>query len=105
MRSQEENLTLFNSNKGLAITIASAFFGQDGYDREDIKQEAQIALWDACRYFKPEKGEFKVFAGVAIRQRLQRYMGKRTDKPLPLGEEEMLLQTPARKRRVASLKR
>jgi RNA polymerase sporulation-specific sigma factor len=53
----------------LARHIASAYF-LPGYDRDDLDQEAMLALLDAHRRYNPAIGEFRPFAGVVIRRRL-----------------------------------
>lgn len=90
--------TLVNDNIGLAIKIARDWFHVPGYDRDDLKQEALWALWEAARYYKPERGAFHIYAGVAIRQRLKRHMGRRSHAPLIIGDPAALADIPAPKR-------
>jgi RNA polymerase sporulation-specific sigma factor len=42
-----------------------------GAERQDVRQEADIALWIACRSFDPDRGAaFKTFASLVITRRL-----------------------------------
>jgi RNA polymerase sigma factor (sigma-70 family) len=86
---------LVNANLGLAIQIASDYFSNPGYDRDDLKQEALYALWEAARYYRPERGEFHVYAGVCVRQRLKRHMGRRSQAPLIIGDPDAMAAIPA----------
>lgn len=54
----------------LARAIASEFY-LPGADRDDVVQEAMIALWIAAREYRPERGmSFRSFAAFVIRRRL-----------------------------------
>ena len=54
-----------------AYAIARNYFVAGG-DRDDVKQEAMIALLDALRRFDPDRGaSFKSFAALVIARRLK----------------------------------
>ena len=41
-----------------------------GMERQDVEQEALVALWEACRRWDPERGKFPPFAKAVIRNTL-----------------------------------
>lgn len=53
----------------LAYVISRGYFIPGG-DRDDVRQEALIGLWVACRDWDPARGSFKPFAVMVIRRRL-----------------------------------
>jgi RNA polymerase sigma factor (sigma-70 family) len=61
---------LFAKHRGLAYTIAGDYF-LPGADREDVEQEALVALWDAARRHDPERGPFPAFARAVIHNHLK----------------------------------
>lgn len=61
---------LFAANHAMARSIARDYF-IPGQDRADTQQEALIALWQACRDYRPQLGEFRSFARFAIHRDLQ----------------------------------
>ncbi|WP_020469436.1 sigma-70 family RNA polymerase sigma factor [Zavarzinella formosa] len=93
-QSQEAARRLFLENMRLAFRIAGDFL-QRGYDLDDLKQEALIALWDAARWFKPDIRPFNIWAGLCIRKRLRRHMQRRVQKPLIQGHPGRLASIPA----------
>ena len=86
---------IVRKNSGLCVTIARDYFKNTGFEREDLVQEAKIALWEAAKYWDQSR-PFKVYAGVCIRQRLARYVGDDRNKPLPSGDQEALANTAAK---------
>jgi RNA polymerase sporulation-specific sigma factor len=59
---------LWLKHRRLAGQIACDYY-LPGYERQDVVQEAEIALWVACRQFDGS-GEFRGFAAMVIRRRL-----------------------------------
>jgi len=63
-------IQLWTKNRSLARKVAGAYF-IPGSSREDVIQEAQIALWEAAQDFDPEKGcSFRTFANLVIERQL-----------------------------------
>ena len=46
---------LWTKHRDVAYSISRRFYAP-GMDRQDLEQEALVALWNACRTFDPEKG-------------------------------------------------
>jgi RNA polymerase sigma factor (sigma-70 family) len=61
---------LFTKHQQLAALIASDW-RIPGMDHDDVRQEARIALWEACRGYDKRKGRFPAFAGVVVRRRMR----------------------------------
>jgi RNA polymerase sigma factor (sigma-70 family) len=59
-------ISLYTRHLPLASLIAGEFF-RPGYAREDMRQEARLALWTAVRTYDPERGTFPTFARLVIR--------------------------------------
>ncbi len=96
-QTTEEADRLFHENMALAIRI-SGDFCEPGYDRDDLKQEALIALWDAARWWKPSVRAFNIWAGLCIRKRLRRHMGRRVHAPLIQGNPKAMANIVAPRR-------
>ena len=60
---------LWTKHRHIATAIASRYY-IPGADRQDVEQEALIALWEACRTYDPDRGPFQPFANTVIRRRL-----------------------------------
>jgi len=61
---------LWTKQRSLARTIA-AIYHIPGCDRQDVEQEALIALWEASRTYRDDEGTtFETFAALVIRRRL-----------------------------------
>lgn len=61
---------LFTRHRGLARSIADGYFWA-GAEKQDIRQEAEIGLWIACRNWDPGgDASFRTFAALVIRHRL-----------------------------------
>lgn len=61
---------LFTRHRGLARSIADGYFWA-GAEKQDIRQEAEIGLWIACRNWDPAGGaSFRTFADMVVRRRL-----------------------------------
>ncbi len=63
-------IQLWTKHRGLARLI-SRDFRIPGCEEQDVIQEAEIGLWIAARDYDPEIGEFKTWANVVVRRRLQ----------------------------------
>ncbi|MCY0884766.1 MAG: sigma-70 family RNA polymerase sigma factor [Firmicutes bacterium] len=77
---------LFAAHHGLIGLFVQQFAGAD--DPEDLAQEARIALWQAARTWRPERGPFGAWAGrrirAALRDRLRRHYRQRRSSVVPL---------------------
>lgn len=60
---------LYQRNTDLARLIAGDF-RLPGHDRDDVHQEARIALWEAARCYDKTRGPFRPFARLVITRRL-----------------------------------
>lgn len=60
---------LYTKHLPIALGIARDYF-IPGADREDVRQEARIALWEACRCYDRSKGTFPAFARLVVKRRL-----------------------------------
>jgi RNA polymerase sigma factor (sigma-70 family) len=61
---------LWTKHRNVAHAIAREFYVA-GYERQDLKQEADIVLWECARTFDPQRGvTFSHYAGSCIRRRL-----------------------------------
>jgi RNA polymerase sigma factor (sigma-70 family) len=69
----EDNLPLV---KFFARRYASLGRNIRGFDYDDLLQEAQIGLWEACAVYDPDKGALATIAGLRIRCRLMRVAGE-----------------------------
>lgn len=77
---------LYQRHHKLAAQFARDFW-VPGMEREDVRQEARLALWEACRSHDPTKGKFPPFARVVIRNHLTdllRVTSKRGNAPVPV---------------------
>jgi RNA polymerase sigma factor (sigma-70 family) len=61
--------SLYQRHHQLARNVANDYM-IPGADRDDVVQEARIALWEACNAYDPEKGRFPSFARTVIRRRM-----------------------------------
>jgi RNA polymerase sigma factor (sigma-70 family) len=69
MRGAEPaEVKLFRENMGLAHKIAQDF--SNAGERDDLHQEALIALTKAARTYDPAKGKFSSYAGAVIRNHM-----------------------------------
>ncbi|HMA26057.1 MAG: sigma-70 family RNA polymerase sigma factor [Solirubrobacterales bacterium] len=62
--------SLVRDYRWLAEAIAADFFFP-GADRDDVKQEAMVALLEAARSYDPSRGPFKVLARIVVKRRLR----------------------------------
>lgn len=60
---------LWTKHRPVALAIA-AEWSIPGLDPDDVRQEALIALWEACRAYDRDRGRFPPFARLVIRRRL-----------------------------------
>ena len=61
---------LWMKHRGLATLISRGYY-IPGSDRDDVEQEALIALWVACKAYSPAEGvPFTSFASIVIKRRL-----------------------------------
>ncbi len=67
--NREQAEKLFNENQGLIkLYLSKNQVLLDTYEREDIQQEANLALWKACMKFDPSKAyKFSTFAMSVIK--------------------------------------
>lgn len=56
---------LYTRNLALVGEVAASWF-LPGADREDVLQEARVALWLACRGWDSERGPFKPYARMCM---------------------------------------
>lgn len=61
---------LFTQNRRIALGIAKEYY-LPGFDADDVRQEAMVALWQATAVYDPEKGPFRAIANIVIRRHLQ----------------------------------
>lgn len=61
---------LWTKHRQIAYGVANQYFLQ-GADREDVEQEALVALWLAARDYDPARGPFKPYAALWVHRRLQ----------------------------------
>jgi RNA polymerase sigma factor (sigma-70 family) len=61
--------SLYTRHLKIALAIARDYW-IGGFDREDVAQEARIALWIAAREYDPDKGSFPAFARTVISRHL-----------------------------------
>lgn len=76
----------------MARRISREFYFPGG-DRDDVEQEALIALWIASRDYEPDRGTFKAFATLVIRRRLASCLktaGRDKHRPLNLSVRTMV---------------
>lgn len=60
----------WTKHRPIARAIAREYFIR-GADRDDVEQEALVALWEACRCYDRSKGTFPAFARLVIHRRLR----------------------------------
>ena len=60
---------LWTKHRPIALGIAREY-RIPGMDPDDIRQEALVALWEACRSYDKEKGPFPPFARLVVKRRL-----------------------------------
>ena len=60
---------LWTKHRPIARGIASDFY-LPGSDRDDVRQEADIALWEAATHYRREHGSFPAFARLVVKRRL-----------------------------------
>ena len=61
---------LWTKHRPIALAIARDW-RIPGMDPDDVRQEALIALWEACRCHDKEKGPFPPFARLVIGRRMR----------------------------------
>lgn len=61
---------LYERHLPLAMRLAQDWFLPDASE-EDVRQEARVALWEACRAFDRSKGSFPAFARLVVTRRLR----------------------------------
>lgn len=62
--------SLYAKHHQIADHVAHDYY-LPGADADDVRQECRVALWEACRCYKPERGPFPPFARLVIRARMQ----------------------------------
>ena len=60
---------LFTKHRGIALGIAADYYFP-GAEREDVRQEALVALWEAARTYDAEKGPFPAWARGVVHRHL-----------------------------------
>jgi RNA polymerase sigma factor (sigma-70 family) len=78
---------MFEEHLPFARAIAAGFTFQGNLDPDEVRSEAQRALWRAAQGFDPSRGGFKPYAGQAVRNALRSlHRAVRTDgqRMLPL---------------------
>lgn len=63
------NPARWTKHRPVALAIARDW-NIPGLDRDDVRQEALVALWEACRAYDDTKGQFPAFARLVIKRRL-----------------------------------
>jgi len=61
--------TLYEQALPIALGLARDRY-LPGHDRDDVRQEARIALWTAARTYRRELGTWPAFARLVVRRRL-----------------------------------
>jgi RNA polymerase sigma-H factor len=61
--------SLFSRHQKIALSMAREI-NLPGGDRDDVRQEARIALWEAARAYNPDKSSFPTWARLVIRRHL-----------------------------------
>jgi DNA-directed RNA polymerase specialized sigma24 family protein len=61
---------LWTKHRSIALAIAPEW-RIPGLDQDDVRQEALIALWEACGSHDKTKGPFPAFARLVIKRRLR----------------------------------
>lgn len=61
---------LYSKHQDIALAIARDWH-LPGADRDDVRQEARIALWEACLLYQPDRGPFPPFARLVVKRRLK----------------------------------
>lgn len=82
--------TRWTRHRPIAHAIARDYFIR-GASREDVEQEALIALWEACRCYDRSKGTFPPFARIVIHRRLRdavKIANRHYHKPTDHADEE-----------------
>lgn len=59
----------WTKHRPIAVAIADEW-RIPGMDSDDIRQEALVALWEACRSYDRDRGKFPAWARLTIRSRL-----------------------------------
>lgn len=78
MKAEEQNEFL-EKNKYLVLYLISKYY-KSSLDDEDLYQEGMIALWKAMNTYNAEKGEWKVYASIYVRNALSNYIRAKTRK-------------------------
>lgn len=60
---------LWNKHRKIALAIAVEW-RIPGLDADDVRQEALVALWEACRKYDPGRGAFPPYARMCIKARM-----------------------------------
>lgn len=74
---------LVEQNQGLVHHVINRFFRRYLADEDDLVQEGLIGLWKAIQTHDPEKGQLSTWACKRIRWRIDRYLQRRGNRPLP----------------------
>ena len=64
---------LFRQNRAAAWGALRKYFPGRARD-EDLRQVAELALWQACRYYDPGRGSFTSFAYAVVRREVLEYL-------------------------------
>jgi RNA polymerase sigma factor (sigma-70 family) len=57
-------------HRGIALGISKDYF-LPGFDEDDVRQEAFVALWEATGLYEPEKGVFPTIARTVVHNHLR----------------------------------
>jgi RNA polymerase sigma factor (sigma-70 family) len=85
---------LFEDNLGLVFSYLKKYpVYLPGYEKMDIQQEAELALWQACLKYDPKKGfAFSSFAWTCIRNHFNYLIREKSKKIDPDESIEDLIQ-------------
>jgi RNA polymerase sigma factor (sigma-70 family) len=85
---------LFKDNQGLVFSYLKKHpVYLPGYEKMDIQQEAELALWQSCLKYDPKKGvAFSSFAWTCIRNHLNYLIRKESKQTSPDESVEKLVQ-------------
>lgn len=68
---------LFKSNMRYVVTVAKPYIGTCGLDFEDIVEEGNLGLFEACNRFDPEQGRLITFAWAWIKKYIIRAINEK----------------------------
>lgn len=86
---------LFQRHQGIAHSVARNYWLR-GADRDDVRQEARLALWEACQAYDPAKGSFPPFARLVINRKLSSRLKVTMRHHAPATDQAELVAAPER---------